>query len=271
MHTGPALVADIDSCSPPAGQVAFWWLGQHSVAVKFGGAVVYFDPYLSPNPRRNVPPLLRPEEIRHAAVVLGTHDHADHIDRPSLPALLAASPQASLLVPGLVKDALCREACLPADRVVGMDAGRTVEIGGVRVSAVAAAHEFLDRDPETGRFPYLGYVVQGNGVTVYHAGDTCIYPGMHEELAPFDLDLAFLPINGRDAARYARHCIGNMTYQEAVDLAGFLRPRLTVPMHFDMFPGNTADPEPFRAYLDVKYPDLKCCVPQHGVRTICPP
>jgi len=269
MLTGQQLVADINACSLPYGTVAFWWLGQHSFVGKFGDSVVYFDPYLTPNARRNIPPLLKPEGISHARIVLGTHDHADHIDRPSLPALMAASPQAQLVVPDLLKDGLAGDLQLPGQRLVGMDEGQTVDLVGLRISAVPAAHEFIDRDPATGRCPYLGYVIQGHGVTVYHAGDTCIYSGMRAALARFDIDLAFLPINGRDAERYARHCIGNMTYQEAADLAGDLRPRLTIPTHFEMFDGNTADPEAFRAYLNIKYPDLPTCIPQHGVRTLC--
>lgn len=267
MLTGSALVADIDAFSAPVGTVAYWWLGQHSLVVKFGDQAVYFDPYLFPNPRRNIPPLLRPAEVANASLVLGTHDHSDHIDRPSLPALLAASPQAPLVVPDLLREGLVRDLGMAPDRVLGLDAGQTIQVGALRVSAVPAAHEFLDRDPATGRYPYLGYVVQGHGFTVYHAGDTCIYEGMRAALARFDIDLAFLPINGRDAERYARNCIGNMTYQEAADLAGDLRPRLVVPTHFDMFNGNTADPLAFQAYLNVKYPHLHAAIPEHGVRT----
>jgi L-ascorbate metabolism protein UlaG (beta-lactamase superfamily) len=269
MPTDTALIRDIDSCSPAHGTVAFWWLGQHSFVVKLGETVVYLDPYLTTSPRRNVAPLLDPAEITHAAIVCGTHDHADHIDRPSLPALLAASPRAALVVPALLESGLARDLQVPASRLVGLDAGQTVELAGVRVSAVPAAHEFLNRDPTTGRHPYLGYVLQGHGVTVYHSGDTCVYEGMRAALARFDIDLAFLPINGRDAARYARNCIGNMTYQEAVDLAGDIRPRLTVPAHFDMFDGNTADPEAFRDYAAIKYPGLNTLIPEHGVRTLC--
>ena len=85
MLTGQELIADIDACSLPSGSVAFWWLGQHSFIVKLGEAVVYVDPYLTPNAQRNVPPLLRAEEITHPTAVLGTHDHGDHIDRRPCP------------------------------------------------------------------------------------------------------------------------------------------------------------------------------------------
>ena len=73
-----------------------------------------------------------------------------------------------------------------------------------------------------------------------------------------------VPINGRDAERYLRNCIGNMTFQESVDLAGELMPRLVIPGHWDMFPGNTADPTDFSTYLEAKYGDkVPCLIPKH--------
>ncbi len=73
-----------------------------------------------------------------------------------------------------------------------------------------------------------------------------------------------LPINGRDAKRLSSGCIGNMTYQEAADLAGALGPRLTIPAHYDMFAENSEDPALFDNYMRVKYPALKVCVCEHG-------
>jgi L-ascorbate metabolism protein UlaG (beta-lactamase superfamily) len=78
----------------------------------------------------------------------------------------------------------------------------------------------------------------------------------------------FLPINGRDAARLASGCIGNMTYQEAADLSGALQPGLTIPAHYEMFTGNSADPQAFLDYMRVKYPALETALPMHGERFI---
>jgi L-ascorbate 6-phosphate lactonase len=89
---------------------------------------------------------------------------------------------------------------------------------------------------------YLGYVIETAGFRLYHSGDSLAYDGLAEELGPEPFDVLFLPINGRDAKRLAANCIGNMTYQEAADLAGTLSPRLTVPAHYDMFAGNRGDP-----------------------------
>jgi L-ascorbate metabolism protein UlaG (beta-lactamase superfamily) len=140
-----------------------------------------------------------------------------------------------------------------------------VVVDGVKITAIAAAHEFLDKDPETGSYPYLGYIVEANGCIMYHSGDTCIYEGMQTKLSRFGtFDVMFFPINGRDARRYLANCIGNMTYQEAVDLAGFLKPRLAVPGHYEMFDFNSEDPTLFADYISAKYPDVKYWIGGHG-------
>ena len=74
--------------------------------------------------------------------------------------------------------------------------------------------------------------------------------------------MQLLPINGRDAERYRNNCIGNMTYQEAADLAGEVGPRIVIPGHWDMFADNSADPKAFADYLNVKYKGtIRCLIP----------
>jgi len=175
--TGQALIRDIDTCETADGEMAFWWFGQHSFVLKAGAHTIYLDPFLSPWPERLIAPLVSPEEVTHATIITGSHDHADHIDRDVWPALASASPQAKFLVPDLLRSRLAEELNIPAGRFVGLDDGTAAEIDGVRITGVAAAHEFLDPDPQTGRFPYLGYIFEVGGFTVYHAGDTCVYEG----------------------------------------------------------------------------------------------
>jgi L-ascorbate metabolism protein UlaG (beta-lactamase superfamily) len=59
-----------------------------------------------------------------------------------------------------------------------------------------------------------------------------------------------------------------MTYQEAADLAGALRPGLTIPAHYEMFASNSQDPQPFIDYMKVKYPHLRTALPAHGERLL---
>lgn len=270
MFTGKALIEDIDRAELGNGELAFWWLGQHGFVVKLGEKVLYLDPYLSDAQSRTVPPLLVPEEITRADIITGSHDHSDHIDRAVWPKLAKASPEAEFVAPQLILDrGLAEDLGIHADRFIGLTDGSSRTAGGIRITGVAAAHERLDVDADTGLNPYLGYMVEGNGCRIYHAGDTCKYEGLEtrlKELGPFDV--VFLPINGRDAERLKSGCIGNMTYQEAVDLAGEIDTRVAVPTHFEMFADNSEDPRKFVDYLRVKFPGVTPLVPQHGRRTI---
>jgi L-ascorbate 6-phosphate lactonase len=247
------------------GNMALWWLGQLGYAVKLGEVVIYLDPYLSENSRRLVPSLLKPEEIKNADFIFGSHDHSDHIDRGVWHQLSLSSPEAKFVVPKLLIRGLSKDLNISENRFIGVDDGMSVVEKGLKITGIAAAHEFLDQDPDTGCYPYLGYVIEGNGCSLYHSGDSCIYEGMYGRLRRYDeLDAMFVPINGRDAERYRRNCIGNMTYQEAVDLAGTMKPRLVVPGHYEMFSENSEDPSKFAEYIEAKYPGVNYWIGGHG-------
>ena len=60
-----------------------------------------------------------------------------------------------------------------------------------------------------GKPRFVGYVLAG-GRRVYHSGDTIVTDALTEALTPLGVDVALLPINGRDAEREARGIVGNM-------------------------------------------------------------
>ena len=113
---------------------------------------------------------------------------------------------------------------------------------------MASDSEGTDLDPERD-YPYLGYVIEWNDVTVYHAGDTVVYEGLIETLSAWDIDLAFVPINGRDYFRTQRNIIGNTDFRETAELTEILDIGLIVPTHYDLIEGNTADPGHFVSHL----------------------
>ena len=263
--TGKALIEDIAGARPPAGSIAFWWMGQASYVFK-GSAVIYIDPYLTPNPHRRTPPLLDYDEVTNADLILCTHDHLDHIDPDTLDPISKASPRATIVVPRPHVEKIAGLG-IPRERIAGMTHRDVFAKDGVIVTALKSKHEFFDEDPVLG-FPYLGYVVETNGFRFYHSGDTIPYEGLATSLREMRPDALFLPINGRDAERYRRNCIGNCTFQESVDLAGEAEPAWAIPMHWDMFPGNQEDPQKFVDYLAAKFPGIKTWVGAAGERVV---
>lgn len=247
-----SVLNNLSKLHPSRSEVAVCRLGQHSFILKSGDLLIALDPYLTHESTRLIPPLIEAEDFAGISLICCTHDHGDHLDRPSLRGMAEASPKARFLVPEAVRLSISE---IPADRIDGINDSQTREYGEIRVTAIASAHEFLDCTA-SGLYPYLGYVIESNGVTIYHAGDCCVYEGLLTKLEKFHPDVMLLPINGRDAERLSANCIGNMTYQEAADLAGWLETPLTVPAHYDMFAMNLEDPRKFLNYMRVKYPAL---------------
>ncbi len=236
------------------------WLGQMGLMMQMGETRLCVDYFASPRADRQVPPPISADRVEGVQVFLGTHDHLDHIDHEAWKVWAKTCPDALLVFPEAHRDAVLADG-IDGARARGMNDGETIRIRDVTIHAVAAAHEFLHRD-ENGRYPCLQYVIEWGGLRVYHAGDTLRYEGMLPRLQGFGrIDAALLPINGRDGRRYRRDCIGNMTFQEAADLAGELKPGLVIPGHWDMFADNPGDPAAFADYLDAKY-GMKCSVPK---------
>ena len=250
MLQGSALFEDVRRCEAEA---AFWWLGQHTFIVKLGETRLLIDPFLSEVDGREVPPLFAPEDACGTIdLVCCTHDHLDHIDPEAIPGL-AECPDVRFVAPRAHTGRML-DLGVPPNRLIGLNDGETAVVAGVWVHAVKAAHETFDVTPD-GLFPFLGYVIEGADRVVYHAGDTVWWEGLQARLSPWRFDVAFVPINGRDAERYRQDIIGNMTYQEAGDLLGGLDVGLSVPAHYDMFAFNAEDPDLFVDYMASRYPD----------------
>lgn len=252
--SGIDLVDRIDGLRVGERTLAFWGLGWVGVAIKGPTGVLYVDPYLTDSDgegaslKRTFPPPVEPRDVTDASAVLLTHDHIDHTDPDTVLPLFEASPEARFVAPSTSRDTLVGSG-LAADRVVVPEIGEPLEVAGARVTAIPSAHTELEYDPEGG-YPYLGYVFEWNGVAVYHAGDTMIYDGLIETLLAWKIDVALVPINGRNFFRTSRSIAGNTDFREAAELAEALDFGLIVlSTHYDLFAFNAADPGHFVSYL----------------------
>jgi L-ascorbate metabolism protein UlaG (beta-lactamase superfamily) len=90
-----------------------------------------------------------------------------------------------------------------------------------------------------GKFAYLGVaagmLIQAEGKTIYHAGDTALTLEMKLLGERNRIDVAMLPIGDNFT----------MGPEDAVAAAEFLKARLVVPMHYNTFPPIRQDAEGF--------------------------
>ena len=234
-------------------RVSLRWLGQMGFLIESEEMTLCIDYYASPDDSRQTPPPVPVDELKNVDIFLGTHDHLDHIDHEAWKIWSKTNPDAKFVFPAAHLETVLADG-VTEHNAVGLNDGESIKLGNVTIHAIAASHEFLDQDPVTGLYPYLQYIIEVDGVKIHHAGDTVRYEGMMPKIKSFgNIDVEILPINGRDAKRYRRHCIGNMTYQEAADFAGEIKPGIVIPGHWDMFADNSEDPRAFADYIDAKY------------------
>ncbi|WP_395094798.1 MBL fold metallo-hydrolase [Armatimonas sp.] len=241
-----AFLTDVDHATatqPEALHV--WWLGQSGYLVAHQGTRLLLDPYLSNSlsekyaatdkpHTRMTERVVAPECLRGISLITSSHNHTDHLDALTLRPLLATNPTAQLVVP-TANLAFAAERLGSSTNLVGLGIGETATLGCVQVTAVPAAHDEL--------LPcYVGYVLKIGSWTLYHSGDTLLYPGMPEKLAPFAPDIAFLPINGRLPERRVS---GNLWGDEAARLAKVIGAKRAIPCHYELFTFNTEPPDLF--------------------------
>ena len=214
-------------------------LGQAGLRLRLAAVTVLIDPWTAPYPGRLRPP---PPATFAQGVdsVLVTHEHMDHLDKEFLARVAAHSPGARVALPRLAAPFL--DGIVPADRVDPLEAGDTLELPwDVHVEAVPAYHALEPEHPVcSDRF--LGYLVTANGTSLYHSGDTFVTKPLLAALRGRSPDVAVLPINGRDAFREFAGIVGNMSAREAVGLCSEIGARTLVPIHWDLFEGNTERP-----------------------------
>lgn len=275
-----AFLASVEEPLDDPDDARVWWLGQSGFLIRWRRWRILLDPYLSDSlttkyaatdkPHvRMTERVIAPERLRGIHLVTCSHNHTDHLDAETLIPLRKANTDFLLLHPSANEEFIRQRLGWAMEPAIGIDHHEIYfcdrgtlayacsrsdaperkpmitpdeyRDSQVVIHAIAAAHNELERDAQ-GRARYLGYVLHlGRKWTIYHSGDTLLYPGLVEMLEEqARTDLALLPINGN---KPERRVAGNFDGREAAQLAHDIGARLVVPCHYEMFEFNTADPE----------------------------
>lgn len=258
MPTGKDFVQHMNNLTVLPHSLAIYGLGQMGFAIKGPDGVLIIDACLTDVIRerfgdswaRAYPPPVEPGQLSNVTACLVTHEHMDHLDPLTVAGVAVASPDAHFISPGWCTAILSGECQVAAARQHVPVAGQPMTIPGTsaRLTAIPSAHYAKEYDDAKG-YRWFGYLIEWNGLTVYHAGDTIIHPGYVDTLKSLPTaDVAIIPVNGRDWCREELlGAVGNLMPVEAAWLAKECGWSVVIPGHNDLYPTNVI---PQSAILD---------------------
>jgi L-ascorbate metabolism protein UlaG (beta-lactamase superfamily) len=210
------------------GQVAVTWIGHASFLVQFTDLNVLIDPnfanwlFLLKRVKRAG---LRIKDLPRVDVVLLTHAHFDHFHKPSLRRI--PSPKMGIMPWGMGD--LARG--LGFNRIIEMRWWETFSGGDWKVTLTPCKHwgARLLHDSHRG---FGGFVLEHQGRSIYHAGDSAYFEGFKEIGKRCAPEIALLPIGAYYPESFRNVHMGP---DDAVRVFRDLGSNWLVPMHFGTF------------------------------------
>lgn len=240
--TGRLRILDRISPPPPAPlrpdladweeqQLAAAWLGHATVLLRVGGMTVLTDPVffnrvgiglglMTGGPRRLIGAALRPRELPKIDLILISHAHFDHLDRPSLFRLPKDTPVVTAhQTADLVRD-------LKFKSVTELAWGERTRVGSLDITAAPVNHWGARTLYDQYR-GFNAYLLESGDRRVLYGGDTAY----HEEFKSLPkVDLAIVGIGAYDPWVHS-----HATPEQAMRMADHVSADFILPMHHSTF------------------------------------
>lgn len=191
------------------GKINLEWLGHAGFFIETEGNRIYIDPFK----------IFRGEK---ADIILITHSHYDHCSIEDLKKIVK---NGTIVV---CSGDCCSKFSHMEEKIDlrVIEPGQKIQVGEIKVIAVPAYN--TNKNFHSKSEYWNGYIIEVDGLRIYHAGDTDLIPEM-SKLGK--IDVALLPVGGTYT----------MTAEEAVKAASVIKPSVAIPMHYGDIVGSRED------------------------------
>jgi L-ascorbate metabolism protein UlaG (beta-lactamase superfamily) len=223
------------------------WIGHSTVLLSIDGFTILTDPVFSARIGLGIGPLVvGMKRLVHPAIalpqlpvpnlILLSHAHMDHLDRPSLRAL--ESPQTSVVTAFGTSDLLRAKRYRAVHELRWDD---SVQIGPAKIRAFEVKHWGARTHTDTHR-GYNGYLIEAGRYRIVFGGDTAFTDSFKAVRSSKPVDLAIMPIGAYDPWIHA-HC----NPEQALSMANDAGAEFVMPVHHQTFKLSS---EPYREPLE---------------------
>ncbi|CAN5582579.1 MBL fold metallo-hydrolase [soil metagenome] len=211
--------------------LAACWIGHATVLLRVGGMTVLTDPVmfnkvgvglglLTGGPRRFIAPALRPRELPRLDLILVSHAHFDHLDRPTLQRLDKRVPViTSHHTHDLIRDLGFRS-------VTELQWGEQLRIGALNITSRQVRHWGARTFYDDHR-GFNAYLIEAAGKRVLYGGDTAYHEGF-KDIGKIDLAIFGIGAYNPWEASHA-------TPEQALAMADHVSADHVLPMHHSTF------------------------------------
>jgi L-ascorbate metabolism protein UlaG (beta-lactamase superfamily) len=212
-------------------ELAAVWIGHATVLLRLGGMTIITDPVLfsrvglglglmTAGPQRRYAPAIRLSDLPPIDLILISHAHFDHLDRPTLVRLPKRTPVVTAHHTGdLIHDLGFRQ-------VTELGWGDRTQVGSLTITAEKVNHwgarTFYDKHRG-----FNAYVLEAAGRRVLYGGDTAYHEGF-KSLGK--VDLAIFGIGAYDP-----YIAAHATPEQAWEMVDHARADFLLPMHHSTF------------------------------------
>jgi L-ascorbate metabolism protein UlaG (beta-lactamase superfamily) len=217
------------------------WVGHATLLIQLDGLNLLTDPHFSERasplsflgPKRRVPPVPPLTALPHIDAVLLSHNHYDHLDRPTV-RQLAQQPGGPpcFYTPRGLASWFRRQGI---ERVVEREWWGDARLEGLTLHCVPARHWSARSSLDRNHSHWCGWVIRSPELQILFAGDTAyseVFREIQRRLGP--MDLAALPIGHYEPRWFMQ--AAHVDPEEAVQIALDVHARRAIGIHWGTFP-----------------------------------